>query len=158
MKYDTNNIFAKILKGEIPCKKIYENEYVLSFYDINPQRKIHALVIPKGSYVDLDDFLINGKEKVLLSQEKKTDNSMTALQLKSKKWYNLRIQEQILASENKKIFLEKENSQIQKKIAQKHHKMKNSLEKAAFHKKIDEENLDKKNQNSLPTLNKGSDN
>ena len=100
------------------------------------------------------------KEKLeeIVAQEKKTDNSMTALQLKSKKWYNLRIQEQILASENKKIFLEKENSQIQKKIAQKHHKMRNSLEKAAFHKKIDEENLDKKNQNSLPTLNKGSDN
>ena len=100
------------------------------------------------------------KEKLeeIVVQEKKTDNSMTALQLKSKKWYNLRIQEQILASENKKIFLEKENSQIQKKIAQKHHKMKNSLEKAAFHKKIDEENLDKKSQLSLPTLNKGSDN
>ena len=100
------------------------------------------------------------KEKLeeIVAQEKKTDNSMTALQLKSKKWYNLRIQEQILASENKKIFLEKENSQIQKKIAQKHHKMKNSLEKAAFHKKIDEENLDKKSQLSLPTLNKGSDN
>ena len=100
------------------------------------------------------------KEKLeeIVAQENKTDNSMTALQLKSKKWYNLRIQEQILASENKKNFLEKENSQIQKKIAQKHHKMKNSLEKAAFHKKIDEENLDKKNQLSLPTLNKGSDN
>ena len=56
MKYDDNNIFAKILRGEIPCKKIYENEFVLSFYDINPQKKIHALVIPKGKYIDLDDF------------------------------------------------------------------------------------------------------
>jgi len=56
MSYDNNNIFAKILRGEIPCKKIYENEFVLSFYDINPQKKIHALVIPKGQYVDLDDF------------------------------------------------------------------------------------------------------
>ena len=46
----------KILRGEIPCKKIYEDEYVLSFYDINPQKKIHALVIPKGKYIDLDDF------------------------------------------------------------------------------------------------------
>ena len=63
MKYDINNIFAKILRGEIPCKKIYENDYVLSFYDINPQKKIHALVIPKGSYVDLDDFIKNAKEK-----------------------------------------------------------------------------------------------
>ena len=56
MKYDDNNIFAKILRGEIPCKKIYEDEFVLSFYDINPQKKIHALVIPKGKYVNLDDF------------------------------------------------------------------------------------------------------
>ena len=56
MIYDENNIFAKILRKEIPCKKIYEDEFVLSFYDINPQKKIHALVIPKGKYIDLDDF------------------------------------------------------------------------------------------------------
>ena len=56
MSYDENNIFAKILRGEIPCNKIYEDDYVLSFYDINPQKKIHALVIPKGRYIDLDDF------------------------------------------------------------------------------------------------------
>ena len=65
MKYDKNNIFAKILKGEIPCKKIYENEFVLWFYDINPQKKIHALVIPKGPYIDLDDFIERGKKKKL---------------------------------------------------------------------------------------------
>tara|TARA_B100001996_G_scaffold310672_1_gene252451 strand:+ start:94 stop:459 length:366 start_codon:yes stop_codon:yes gene_type:complete len=59
MSYDNNNIFAKILRGEIPCKKIYEDEFVLSFYDINPQKKIHALVIPKGKYIDLDDFSSN---------------------------------------------------------------------------------------------------
>ena len=56
MSYDDNNISAKILRGEIPCKKIYEDDYVLSFHDINPQKKIHALVIPKGKYSDLDDF------------------------------------------------------------------------------------------------------
>ena len=56
MDYDKNNIFAKILRKEIPCKKIFENDHVLSFYDINPQKKIHALVIPKGEYIDLDDF------------------------------------------------------------------------------------------------------
>ena len=59
MKYDANNIFAKILRGEIPCNKIYEDDFVLSFYDINPQKKIHALVIPKGKYIDLDDFNTN---------------------------------------------------------------------------------------------------
>ena len=56
MKYDDQNIFAKILRGEIPCDKIYEDEYVLSFYDINPQKKIHVLVIPKGKYINLDHF------------------------------------------------------------------------------------------------------
>ena len=56
MIYDKSNVFAKILRGEIPCKKIYEDEYVLAFYDINPQKKVHALVISKGEYVDLDDF------------------------------------------------------------------------------------------------------
>ena len=56
MSYDDNNIFAKILRGEIPCKKIYEDEFVLSFHDINPQKKVHALVIPKGKYVNLEDF------------------------------------------------------------------------------------------------------
>ena len=59
MTYNDNNIFAKILRGEIPCKKIYEDEFVFSFYDINPQKKIHALVIPKGKYIDLDDFSNN---------------------------------------------------------------------------------------------------
>tara|TARA_B100000003_G_scaffold88954_1_gene79922 strand:+ start:104 stop:469 length:366 start_codon:yes stop_codon:yes gene_type:complete len=56
MIYDDNNIFAKILRGEIPCKKIYEDNFVFSFYDINPQKKIHALVIPKGKYINLDHF------------------------------------------------------------------------------------------------------
>ena len=56
MNYDNNNIFAKILRNEIPCNKIYEDEFILSFHDINQQKKIHALVIPKGKYVDLDDF------------------------------------------------------------------------------------------------------
>ena len=56
MGYDKNNIFAKILRKEIFCKKIFENDHVFSFHDINPQKKIHALVIPKGEYIDLDDF------------------------------------------------------------------------------------------------------
>ena len=43
MIYDKNNIFAKILRAEIPCKKIYEDEYVLAFHDVNPQKKVHAL-------------------------------------------------------------------------------------------------------------------
>ena len=63
MAYDDQNIFAKILREEIPCNKIYEDNYVLSFYDINPQKKIHALVIPKGKYIDLDDFNKNASNE-----------------------------------------------------------------------------------------------
>ena len=56
MAYDHNNIFARILRGEIPCRKVYEDEHVLAFHDINPQAPTHILVIPKGAYVSLDDF------------------------------------------------------------------------------------------------------
>ncbi len=66
MTYDKNNIFAKILRGEIPCKKIYEDEYVLAFHDINPQKKIHALIIPKGEYINLDDFCSRASEKEII--------------------------------------------------------------------------------------------
>lgn len=55
-KYDTENIFAKILRGEIPCKKVYEDEYALAFLDIVPKSKQHALVIPKGAYCSFADF------------------------------------------------------------------------------------------------------
>ena len=66
MQYDNQNIFAKILRGEIPCNKIQEDDYVLSFYDINPHKKIHALVIPKGKYVDLDDFSLNASSEEMV--------------------------------------------------------------------------------------------
>ena len=53
MSYDTNNVFARILRGEIPCSKVYEDEHVLAFKDIRPQAKVHALVIPKVHYDNL---------------------------------------------------------------------------------------------------------
>ena len=56
MAYDRDNIFAKILRGEIPCDKVYEDDHVLAFKDINPLAPHHILVIPKGAYVSLDDF------------------------------------------------------------------------------------------------------
>ncbi len=56
MAYDPNNIFARILRGEIPCKKVFESEHALAFHDINPQAPVHVLVIPKGAYVSMDDF------------------------------------------------------------------------------------------------------
>jgi len=70
MSYDDNNIFAKILKGVIPCKKIFENDFVLSFYDINPQKKIHALVIPKGDYINLDDFNNRASDEEIVALSK----------------------------------------------------------------------------------------
>lgn len=54
--YDTHNIFARILRGEIPCQKIYEDDFVLAFHDIFPKAPIHILVIPKGAYIDITDF------------------------------------------------------------------------------------------------------
>jgi diadenosine tetraphosphate (Ap4A) HIT family hydrolase len=65
MAYDPNNIFARILRGEIPCKKVYEDEHVLAFHDINPQAPLHILVIPKGTYVSLDDFSAKASEAEL---------------------------------------------------------------------------------------------
>jgi histidine triad (HIT) family protein len=56
MAYDRDNIFAKILRGEIPCRKVYEDEHALAFHDINPLAPVHVLVIPKGDYVSMDDF------------------------------------------------------------------------------------------------------
>ena len=70
MSYDKNNIFAKILRKEIPCKKIFENDHVLSFHDINPQKKIHALVIPKGDYINLDDFNNRASDQEIVALSK----------------------------------------------------------------------------------------
>jgi histidine triad (HIT) family protein len=54
--YDDSNIFARILRGELPCKKVYEDGHALAFHDINPLAPVHILVIPKGPYVSWDDF------------------------------------------------------------------------------------------------------
>jgi len=56
MTYDSDNIFAKILRGEIPCNKVYEDEFALAFHDINPQAPVHILVIPKCAYISMADF------------------------------------------------------------------------------------------------------
>jgi len=56
MAYDRNNVFALILRGELPCNKAYEDEHVLAFHDIHPQAPVHIILIPKGEYVSVDDF------------------------------------------------------------------------------------------------------
>ena len=60
--YDEQNIFAKILRGEIPCSKVYEDEHALAFHDINPAAPVHVLLIPKGAYVSWDDFSEHASE------------------------------------------------------------------------------------------------
>ena len=62
-QYDDNNIFAKILRKEIPCKLVYEDDYVLSFHDIQPQAAIHVLIIPKGRYVSFHEFHATASEQ-----------------------------------------------------------------------------------------------
>ena len=62
LPYDDQNVFAKILRGEIPNKTVYEDEWALAFHDINPQAPLHVLVIPKGRYVSWDDFSARASE------------------------------------------------------------------------------------------------
>jgi len=65
MAYDPENIFAKILRGEIPCDRVYEDAHALAFRDINPQTPTHILIIPKGEYESSDDFTANASEAEL---------------------------------------------------------------------------------------------
>jgi histidine triad (HIT) family protein len=65
MAYDRDNIFAKILRGEIPCKRVYENEHALAFHDINPLAPVHVLVIPKGEYASMDDFTSKAPDETI---------------------------------------------------------------------------------------------
>jgi diadenosine tetraphosphate (Ap4A) HIT family hydrolase len=60
--YDDQNVFARILRGELPCRKVYEDEWALAFHDINPQAPVHILIIPKGPYVSYADFSTTASE------------------------------------------------------------------------------------------------
>ena len=61
--YDRDNIFAKILRGELPCEKVYEDDHAFAFNDIRPQAPVHVLVIPKGAYVSWDDFTAKASDE-----------------------------------------------------------------------------------------------
>ena len=84
MTYDKNNIFAKILRGEIPCNKVFENDHVLAFHDINPQKKVHVLVIPKGEYVDLNDFNSKASNKEIIELNKAVSHVASLMGAKDK--------------------------------------------------------------------------
>ena len=66
MSYDPTNIFARILRGELPCKKMAEDEHTLAFEDINPQAPVHVLVIPKGPYVSYDHFVLEASDQEIV--------------------------------------------------------------------------------------------
>ena len=89
MNYDKSNIFARILKGEIPCKKVYENDHVLAFYDVNPQKKVHVLVIPKGEYMDLDHFNSKASDKEIVELNKAITHVSNLLVAKDKGYRTL---------------------------------------------------------------------
>ncbi len=65
MAYDPQNVFARIIRGEIPAKKLLENEHVIAFSDIAPKARVHVLVIPKGPYLTADEFALNASESEL---------------------------------------------------------------------------------------------
>ena len=65
MPYDPQNVFARILRGEIPCRKVYEDEWSLAFHDVNPLAPVHVLVIPKGPYVSMADFTAKASDAEL---------------------------------------------------------------------------------------------
>jgi diadenosine tetraphosphate (Ap4A) HIT family hydrolase len=65
LPYDDQNIFAKILRGEIPCNTVFEDDHALAFHDIAPQAPVHVLVVPKGPYVSWDDFSANAPAELI---------------------------------------------------------------------------------------------
>lgn len=81
--YDKNNVFAKIIRGEIPCKKICENEYALAFHDVNPMFEKHALVIPKGEYENILDFSKNASSKEITGFWECFNNAAAALNIEN---------------------------------------------------------------------------
>jgi len=62
MSYDSGNIFARILRGEVPCNRVYEDDHVLAFHDVNPARPVHVLIIPKGAYRSVNEMAADGKD------------------------------------------------------------------------------------------------
>lgn len=81
MAYDKSNIFAKILKGEIPAHVVYEDDYCLAFRDIDPKALVHVLVIPKGEYTDIHDFITHASQETIYGYFQGLKNTLHALNL-----------------------------------------------------------------------------
>ncbi|AIK96961.1 histidine triad nucleotide-binding protein [Candidatus Odyssella acanthamoebae] len=71
MSYDVNNIFARILRQEIPCNKVFEDDKVLAFHDVHPKAPIHILIIPKGAYINFHDFHQHAEPETIIHLYKK---------------------------------------------------------------------------------------
>ena len=84
MTYDNENIFAKILRSEIPCEKVFEDEFIFSFKDINPKANLHILIIPKKPYIDLLDFLENADADYQSNFWSSVNKIISQLDLKNK--------------------------------------------------------------------------
>lgn len=81
--YDDANIFARILRSEIPCRKVYEDEFALAFHDINPQAPVHVLVIPKGPYVSMVDFTARAPDALIAGFFRAVGETARQLQLEA---------------------------------------------------------------------------
>lgn len=84
MDYNPDNIFAKILKGAIPCQKVFEDDYVLAFHDINPKAPVHVLVIPKGAYISSADFHHRGSDQEISGYYRGLQKVIDQLQIAEK--------------------------------------------------------------------------
>lgn len=87
--YDNTNIFAKILRSEIPCKRVFDNKWALAFHDINPQAKLHVLIIPKGAYVSSIDFHSRASNEELIGYYRALDETLAILNLKNNRGFRL---------------------------------------------------------------------
>lgn len=81
MTYDSNNVFAKILRGEIPVKKAYEDEFALAFHDINPQAPVHILIIPKGPYATYREFIATADEAEVIGFHRAVGKTIEAAEV-----------------------------------------------------------------------------
>jgi len=82
-EYDTNNIFARILRGEIPSKRVYEDDFAIAFHDIAPQAPIHVLVIPRGPYISIADFTANASDAEIAGFFRAVGNVAKSLDLEA---------------------------------------------------------------------------
>lgn len=87
--YASDNVFAKILRGDLPCRKIYEDQWALAFHDINPRATTHALVIPKGSYISSQDFHAQASDDEIVGYYRAIDKTLDILDLKKQGGFRL---------------------------------------------------------------------